>query len=42
MVWVLQVGLGLRSFGGLKVKVGDVMVWVLGGGAWSEDGNGHC
>ena len=28
-------------FGEFRVEVQVVMVWVLGGGAWLENGNGH-
>ena len=40
MVLGLQVGLSYGSFGGFWVAESVVMVWVLGGGAWLENGNG--
>ena len=35
-------GLTMGFLGGFGVEVSVVMVWGLGGGAWSENGNGRC
>ena len=39
MFFGLQVGLSYGSFGEFRVEEKVVMVWVLGGGAWLENGN---
>ena len=35
-------GFYLWVLGGFRVEVYVVMIWVLGGGAWLENGNGIC